>query len=224
MDLCLSGVIILREIELLSTWKTSQRLSGCLCFPLLGLWGPCREGRGVPTPAAQLVPGDITRFAAFRSNRVVRPKCCRSVALVVFELWASQLTVSFLTDACCDEAAAGKRSEPVFFVFLFFFAFHYFKIKILEGSMIICKYVHPFHPKKTFSHIWIPQEQLSSTEWVQAKLLFNNSVYLITLALRSANVPQRSFRTFCMKLQTKDELKLDTRMWKTMHLDMLDYL
>lgn len=42
MDLCLSGVIILREIELLSTWKTSQRLSQCLCFPFC-LWGP-RKG------------------------------------------------------------------------------------------------------------------------------------------------------------------------------------
>ena len=41
-----SGVIILREIELLRTLKASQRLRECLC-----LWGPCRgtvQGDGHP--------------------------------------------------------------------------------------------------------------------------------------------------------------------------------
>lgn len=36
MDLCLSGVIIPREIELLRARKTSQRLSECLCSSVSG--------------------------------------------------------------------------------------------------------------------------------------------------------------------------------------------
>lgn len=36
MDLCLSGVIVPREIELLRARKTSQRLSECLCFSVSG--------------------------------------------------------------------------------------------------------------------------------------------------------------------------------------------
>lgn len=152
MDLCISGVIILREIELLSTWKTSQRLSGCLCFLLLGLWGPCREGQGCTNSCCP------TRTRWHHPFRCVETKSTKMLQLCRCScVWALGVSTNGQSFNWCVLWWSHHRKKVQAWFFLFIsFAFHYFKIKILEGSVVIYKYVHPFHPKETFPRIWSP--------------------------------------------------------------------